>query len=154
MSTFGSLVPAFADGLTTTKIGGTVKISKRTAIFCALIFACNYVFAQSQISEPSQDPTALFRLYRTTNIWTFIELETTTGKMWQIQFDVSGNNRGSIVLNSQDLATGKDKRPGRFTLYPTSNLYTFILLDQVDGRTWQVQWGFEAGDRLVLPIAD
>lgn len=31
-------------------------------------------------------------------------------------------------------------KPGRFTLYPTQNRYNFILLDQTDGRTWQVQW--------------
>ena len=74
--------------------------------------------------------------------------------MWQIQFDVSGDNRGGVVLNSQDLAMGKDKHPGRFTLYPTSNMYTFILLDQIDGATWQVQWAIEAKNRFVLPIAD
>jgi hypothetical protein len=74
--------------------------------------------------------------------------------MRQIQFDVSGSSRGSTVLNSQDLAMGKDKHPGRFTLYPTSNMYTFILLDQVDGGTWQVQWAIEAINRLVLPISD
>lgn len=28
----------------------------------------------------------------------------------------------------------------RFTLYPTKSIYTFILLDQLDGRTWQVQY--------------
>jgi len=131
-----------------------MKISKRMAILCTLMLACNYVSAQSQTSEPSQDPTAPFRLYRTTNFWTFIELETTTGRMRQIQFDVSGSSRGSTVLNSQDLAMGKDKHPGRFTLYPTSNMYTFILLDQVDGGTWQVQWAIEAINRLVLPISD
>ena len=131
-----------------------MKTSRRMSILCALIFACNCVFAQSQISEPSQDPTAPFRLFSTPNIWTFIELDTTTGKMWQIQFDVSGNNRGSVVLNSQDLAPGKDKNPGRFTLYPTSNMYTLILLDQVDGGTWQVQWAIEPRNRLVLPIGD
>lgn len=131
-----------------------MKTLRRMAILCALILACSQVFAQSENTEPSQDPTAPFRLFRTPNIWTFIELDTTTGKMWQIQFDVSGNNRGSVVLNSRDLAVGKDKHPGRFTLYPTSNMYIFILLDQVDGGTWQVQWAIEPRNRLVLPIND
>jgi hypothetical protein len=131
-----------------------MKAAKRMAFLCALLLVCNCAFAQSQISEPSQDPTASFRLFRTTNNWTLIELETSTGRMWQIQFDVSGDNRGGVVLNSQDLAMGKDKHPGRFTLYPTSNMYTFILLDQIDGATWQVQWAIEAKNRFVLPIAD
>lgn len=100
-----------------------MRIAKRIVILCALMLACNYVFAQTQISEPSQDPLAPYRLFRTTNIWTFIQLDTTTGQMWQIQFDVGGNNRRAVVLNPQDLASGKEKFYGRFTLYPTSNMY-------------------------------
>ena len=32
------------------------------------------------------------------------------------------------------------------------NMYTFILLDQHDGRMWQVQWAIDADQRLVIPI--
>ena len=41
---------------------------------------------------------------------------------------------------------------GRFKLYPTKNTYTFLLLDVKLGRTWQVQWSFEANERFVIPI--
>ena len=44
------------------------------------------------------------------------------------------------------------ERNGRFFLYPTQNMYNFILLDQVDGRTWQVQWSTEESKRLVYRI--
>jgi len=44
------------------------------------------------------------------------------------------------------------ERNGRFFLYPTTNIYNFILLDQIDGRTWQVQWNTEKSDRMVLRI--
>ena len=44
------------------------------------------------------------------------------------------------------------ERNGRFFLYPTTNIYNFILLDQIDGRTWQVQWSIEKSDRMVLRI--
>ena len=50
------------------------------------------------------------------------------------------------------LLQGKEVIIGRFTLYPTENMWTFILLDQIDGGTWQVQWSFEAKNRLVLRI--
>jgi hypothetical protein len=46
-----------------------------------------------------------------------------------------------------------DGQSGRFTLYPTKNIHTFILLDQETGDAWHVQWG-AAGDRFVLPIAE
>lgn len=29
---------------------------------------------------------------------------------------------------------------------------TFILLDQINGRTWQVQWSLEPEKRIVIPI--
>ncbi len=116
-----------------------MKNFRRIVILCVLIFVCKNLFAQSSISEPSQEPIVPYRLFRTTNYWTFIELNTITGQMWQIQFDVEDDNRGSTVLNSKDLAKGKERIPGRFTLYPTSNMYTFILVDQIEGSTWQVQ---------------
>ncbi len=125
---------------------------KQAVLICSLILCFNNLYAQNVIQEPSQSTTAPYRLFKTNNIWTFLKLDTTTGKIWQIQFDVNGNNRGSVVLNSQDLTNGKEKKPGRFTLYPTSNIFTFILVDQINGRTWQVQWSVEKENRLVIPI--
>jgi len=126
--------------------------SNLMVISCVLMLCCNSLFAQTTAPEPSQLPTAPYRLFKTSNMWTFLKLDTVTGKMWQIQFDVQGDNRGSVVLNSQDLTNGKEGTPGRFTLYTTSNIYTFILVDQIDGRTWQVQWSMEKDNRLVMPI--
>ena len=39
---------------------------------------------------------------------------------------------------------------GRYKLYPTDNNYNFIMVDVIDGLTWQVQWSTEADKRLVL----
>jgi hypothetical protein len=132
--------------------GGSMVRLRLAVIFCVLMFCCESLFAQTTAPEPSQLPTAPYRLFRTTNMWTFIKLDTVTGKMWQMQFDVQGDNRGSSALNLQDLTNGKENSPGRFTLYPTLNIYTFILVDQIDGRTWQVQWSMERENRLVMPI--
>ena len=38
---------------------------------------------------------------------------------------------------------------GRFKLYPTKNSYNFILVDVIDGRTWQVQWNIDEDKRIV-----
>lgn len=48
--------------------------------------------------------------------------------------------------------TGGGKENGRFTLYPTNNIYNFILLDQIDGRMWQVQWSLKEKNRGLIPI--
>lgn len=116
------------------------------------IFCTAFLYREIDIYEPSQSPTVKYRLFRTANIWTFLKLETTTGRIWIVQYDIKGDNRFSVELNMVDLSGGKEKSLGRFTLYPTSNIYTFILLDQIYGNTWQVQWSFEEETRFVIPI--
>ena len=82
---------------------------------------------------------ARFRLFKTTNTWNFLELDTQTGKVWQVQFSVGERDeRMKLEVRPEAAATGG--KPGRFTLYPTKNMYNFILLDQDTGKTWQVQW--------------
>ena len=93
-----------------------------------------------------------YRLYPTENNWTLLKLDTRTGKIWQVQYSVNDNNRGEVVLNNTELTSGPNAENGRYMLYPTKNMYNFILLDQIDGKTWQVQWSFDMGNRMVLPI--
>ena len=94
----------------------------------------------------------IYRLFPTENMWTFIKLNTRNGKMWQVQYDIEGKNRFETYLNLLPLVTLEKEENGRFTLYKTQNIYTFILLDQIDGKTWQVQWSIEPENRLIIPI--
>jgi hypothetical protein len=94
-----------------------------------------------------------FCLYPTINIWTFIKLNTTSGQIWQVQYGMEKNSRAIFDIYSDSLLLPKSKIvQGRFKLYPTQNNYTFILLDQIDGRTWQVQWAIEPEKRGIVPI--
>lgn len=72
--------------------------------------------------------------------------------MLQVQFDVNGSNRFESYLNLAPLVSKENEKNERFTLYPTQNMYTFILLDQLDGRVWQVQWSTEIKNKLIVPI--
>ena len=45
--------------------------------------------------------------------------------------------------------TAKLSKNGRFKLYPTDNTYIFIMVDVIDGRTWQVQWNIDEDKRLI-----
>lgn len=105
--------------------------------------------AQSErpIAEPTQDPLAPYRLFRTQNIFMFLLLDTRTGRISQLQWNTKTENRFVEPLNPKPLVEGG--KPGRFTLQPTQNIFTFLLLDQETGNTWQVQWG---SNRLVIPI--
>ncbi len=105
--------------------------------------------------KPISTPTInspIYQLFPTKNIWTFIKLDSRNGKMWQVQFDLTGENRGEKILNSIPLVTEENEIKGRFTLYPSENIYNFLLLDQIDGNVYQVQWSMEEKNRGVIPI--
>ena len=109
---------------------------------------------ESNVIRANNDSIANnFSLYPTTNIWTFIKLNTTSGQIWQVQYGMEKNSRAIFDIYSDSLLLPKSKIvQGRFKLYPTQNNYTFILLDQIDGRTWQVQWSIEPEKRGIVPI--
>lgn len=126
-----------------------------------VLFASLTSVAQDQVVKNDVAPyktalkcheTAIYKLFPTENMWTFIKLNTRNGKMWQVQYDVEGDNRMETFLNILPLVMEKDEVNGRFTLNPTQNIYTFILLDQLNGKIWQVQWSFEFENRLIVPI--
>lgn len=109
--------------------------------------------ANSQNNENDSIPnSANFRLFPTKNMWTFIKLDTRNGRMWQVQYSMKSDERFETRLNGYSLVLDGTESINRFILHPTTNIYTFMLLDQIDGRVWQVQWGMEFKDRLVLPI--
>lgn len=94
-----------------------------------------------------------YKLFPTQNMWTFIKLDTKTGQMWQVQYSISNDKeRFEYDLNTNSLVSTDKELNGRFELYPTQNMYNFILLDQIDGLQWQVQWSFEKKNRAIIPI--
>jgi hypothetical protein len=112
---------------------------KRFAFVAITLSMCaSLAVAQELPSAPTQNPDAPYRLFNTKNIYTLLKLDTRDGKIWQVQWG-DDSHRFTETLNPVALASGG--KPGRFTLYPTSNIFTFILLDQESGEAWQVQWG-------------
>lgn len=93
-----------------------------------------------------------YQLFKTTNMWTFLKLNTKNGIITQVQYAINNESRGEVILNFVPLAIGENAVNGRFTLYPTDNMWTFILLDQIDGRLWQVQWSQNSDNRGIIPI--
>ena len=57
-----------------------------------------------------------------------------------------------MVLSDVSLAFDGVEINGRFRLYPTDNIYNFILLDTSVGSVYQVQWSHEPENRMVVPI--
>ena len=38
---------------------------------------------------------------------------------------------------------------GQFKLYPTENMFNFIMVDVINGTTWQVQWSVDEDKRII-----
>ena len=128
-------------------------------ILVSLVFSIG-TFSQNYSSESNTKSTVAapddnvnFRLFQTNNRWTFLKLDTRNGVITHVQY--STENRSEMIeysLNSLPLVEEVDAKPGRFFLYPTENTYNFILLDQIDGRVWQVQWSIDADSRGIWRI--
>ena len=97
------------------------------------------------------EPSASYKLYKTENIYNLLKLNTATGQIEQLQWTLD-DNEGTVIINAENLSLFDERRPGTFELYPTNNMYQFILLDKAFGRTWHVQWGLENSKRWIKRI--
>lgn len=113
-------------------------------------------FAQSTSEAPIQnistDSSVVYRLFSTKNAYNFIKLNTRNGQMSQVQWGTENKYRFETTLSDITRVNKDEEKNGRFFLYPTTNIYNFILLDQIDGKAWQVQWSIEEKDRMVIRI--
>lgn len=92
----------------------------------------------------TQNPNVPFRLFPTQNNWNYMKLDTRTGQIWMVQFSIKKTEDSfTWILDDSKIEEAIPENIGRFTLYPTSNIFNYILLDQFDGRTWQVQYSLE-----------
>lgn len=121
----------------------------------ALLFLAICMFGLAACSDSVFGTDARYKLYPTQNMWTFLKLDTETGRIWQVQYSVKGNDtRFEVPLNPGNIAKAlkRSQKAGRYALFPTQNMYNFIMLDQIDGDTYQVQWGNEE-NRMLMQIS-
>jgi len=135
------------------------NMKEKIFTFIFIVLTTMTTLAQSQGKKNETAPiksqfveNPVYQLFSTQNMWTFLKLDTRNGKIWQIQYDVSSSNRGETRLNSLALVSIDKEVKGRFTLYPTQNIYNFLLLDQIDGYVYQVQWSLDEENRGIIPI--
>lgn len=121
-------------------------------IFLCLLMSLTAVLGFSNILDDSEQ-SQRFELYPTQNSFNFLKLDKKTGKIYQVQWSLEGEEEFSITLNGIDLS--QSSTDGNcFKLYPTKNMWQFILLDGASGRAWHVQWGFEEKNRWIKRIEE
>ena len=100
----------------------------------------------------SHPATERYKLYKTENLYIMLQLDTSTGIIKLLQWSLDEDKEFTVYLNSDDLTYGHPWI-GEFELYPTSNMYQFILLDKILGSMWHVQWGTERSKMWIRRIS-
>lgn len=120
----------------------------------SLLLVLSLVFVSSFFvgcSAEVQNSNSAYELYPTENMYNFLKLNTSDGRITQVQYSINKDEaRFECSLNSIPMVDASQAQNGRFKLYPTQNIYTFLLLDTINGRTWQVQWSL--GNKAVRGI--
>ncbi len=131
---------------------------KRIILLLCILYCFTFVYGQSEApvqiattAIPNKD--AKFLLFPTKNINIFLKLNTRTGEVYMVQYSTD-DKEVEVKIHSYyyPLVSKEEQSNGRFYLYPTTNIFTFLLVDQIDGRVWQVQWDFEEKNRLLKRI--
>lgn len=135
---------------------------KKYVLLFAIVMFSLPSFAQLQQMQPNKsiasksnvninDLIGRYRMYQTENIYNLLKLDTATGKIDQVQWSLEESNEGSFTINDEALTT--NPKPGLFELYPTKNMYQFILLNKDTGAMWHVQWGLDELKRWIKRIS-
>ena len=141
MICLASLVMAFLFASATNDSINNQVLSQRDS----LLFEQLSTF-QIQLREP------IYKLYPTQNMYTFLELNTMTGQIWIVQWSTSGNRMKYVLSLEEQIYSWDEPIAGRFELYPTENMYNFVMLDNIKGYCYQVQWNFDVEKRFVTLI--
>ena len=126
------------------------RFMKKSFLLLTLIL----VFITTSIvgcSAEVQNNNSVYELYSTQNMYNFLKLITSDGRITQVQYAINNDAaRFECSLNSVPLVDSSQAQNGRFKLYPTQNIYTFLLLDTINGKTWQVQWSIDEANRGII----
>lgn len=124
-----------------------------------ILFLKMNLFAQIQVDniqnnlyQVNENYIKTYRIFPTINISYFIKLNTRTGQMWQIKFDRRKTNQLEIPLSNLSLVENQEEQDNRFALYSTQDSWKFLLLDQVSGKIWQVDWGMKPDKNKISAV--
>lgn len=93
---------------------------------------------------PESSTTYRYWLYPTQNMWTFILVDLFTGKLWQTQFSIKGDDyRYSIPINTTTLSYTEH---AKFEIKSMISMYQYYLINKDTGEMWQFQWSTKSED--------
>ena len=101
-----------------------------------------------------QEDIERYKLYPTENMWTFLELDSATGLIWQVQYTVNDKDKRFKTVLNDIVLNNNEQVNGRWKLYPTQNMYQFLLVDVMFGTVIQIQWSTEENGRFIIGVIE
>ena len=134
---------------------------KKYVLLFAIVMFSLPSFAQLQQMQPNKsiatksnvninEYVGRYKMYQTENTFNLLKLDTATGKIDQVQWSLEESSEGYFTVNDKSLTA--NPKPGLFEVYPTKNMFQFILLNKDTGDMWHVQWGLDALKRWIRRI--
>ena len=96
-----------------------------------------------------QEDIERYKLYPTENMWIFLELDSATGLVWQVQYNVKDEDKRFKTILNDIILNDSEQLNGRWKLYPTQNMYQFLLVDVMGGAVIQIQWSTDDNRGIV-----
>lgn len=135
---------------------------KKILFLCLMtvfVAACSNTYSTDNQSSEKEMRTASkgtprYKMMGTENIHILLKWDTRTGKTWMVQYALSGTPAMEHLIPDSGFLDENESWNGRFELYPTRNMFNFIMIDTYNGDTYQVQWSIEEENRLAIPITN
>lgn len=136
-------------------ISATAQISTVTdSIYQA--FLRDYVDGnQNSVSSESIENMmrkARYKMLPTQNNNILLKLDTKRGRIWMVQYRMRDQSAMEITIDNYAAVSESSGWNGRFDMYPTNNMYNFLMIDTETGQVYQVQWSFDENKRFVEKI--
>lgn len=133
---------------------------KRVLFMCLMalfVVSCNSTTntdnqSPEQAIQKATTDTPRFKMIETDNIHILLKWDTRTGKTWMVQYGLSDTPALENLIHRSHILTEDESWNGRFELYPTKNMFNFIMIDTYNGDTYQVQWSTDEEYCFTAPI--
>lgn len=133
----------------------TIFAQKKAKIDSVQVVRNSILIANIRLLEQIEMDLSLknrFKLYKTENMNTLLELDTKTGIIKQIHWALKSDEEKVYTINPNDLSESLELGPGVFELYATNNMFQFILINKINGSKWHIQWGDDKEHRWIRKI--
>ena len=105
-----------------------------------------------ELTRVATEGTPRYKMIGTENIHILLKWDSRTGKTWMVQYGLTNTLALENLIPDSEFISEDKSWNGRFELYPTQNMFNFIMIDTYNGDTYQVQWSTDEKYCLTAPI--